>query len=295
MRQSEFKFFEVVEDTVEGIIAFVDCALFTLFHLAVVPHSFPQKWLNESNRKSFTKPFTTLAISVFVLYFSFAHIAEVELQNLYPAAFDEKPSHFRNSITLSRFFLYSIPIVIVLYWLSRLVSRLTTAADDSRANLASLSLYACSLQCVTVTIGLLCRPTFGVWSKLILLYGFIACVLIMWNALLGTRELRQIWKGCISLTYSLFSLVLIWSFVVVGFAIEIGVSPEGRKLVEEHRKQQFSEFIDSVAEATKNGSLEEGNPSYEQLRESAENLMSGEPGVGELLYEQFKEMTQNLK
>ncbi len=123
MKQSEFKFLQWVE----GVVVFVDRFITTSFYLAVRPHRFPDKWLDDSGRKSFVKPFNMTAISVFGMYLLLIAYLRLELIKSYTPSFTELPGNVSDYVDLPSLFGYAIPTIIVAFWLARLLS-----ADYSR-------------------------------------------------------------------------------------------------------------------------------------------------------------------
>lgn len=242
MTQSEFKFFQLIEDTIEGVVTFVDRFLITVFYLAFLPHRFPERWKDETGQKSFVRPFSTTAFSLFILYLGIVHVVRHGLSQEYPDTFSEMPRDYRHYFTLTRLFLYSVPIILGLYWLARLFSRLTVA-DNYRSEMASLVLYACSFQ--FLALAMVCFFPLRQFRIFFALYGFGVSTLILWRALPSKRSwIERSFAGIACICLSLIGVLSI----VVGFAIELGISAAGPMLIKEIRQNEVREIIDKVME-----------------------------------------------
>lgn len=221
MTGSEFKFFQLVEDTIEGVVTFVDRFLCTSLNLVFLPHRFPKKWLDESTRNAFVKPFTMTAISVFALYLLFVSFVRSELVKRYTPGFTDVPADLSHYMAMPRLFAYSIPTIILLYALARLLSRLTASSEASRSNLASLALYACSLQCLTLALHMFFKPVFGNLGVAVPLYGFLGSALMLRNAITDGKDSTTRRPMCSSLVYAVFSSGCPIAVLLVGVAIEL--------------------------------------------------------------------------
>lgn len=146
---SEFKLFKLIEDTIEGVIVFVDHAFKTAFVLVLFPHRFSRRWMNESNRRSFLRPFTFLALVIVALSLAAIVMARARLGPDYPLSeTGNVPTEIAQYFTLSRVFMYSIPPILLIAWLSRVLAQFLASSPEDRTDSQDLACYACTLQCL---------------------------------------------------------------------------------------------------------------------------------------------------
>ena len=220
MKESEFKFFDVVEDTIKGVVAFFDRWVTTLFYLAILPHRFPKKWSEDSDRRLFVTPLTQMAISVFAFYLLLVSYSRSALIKAIGPSFLEVPSDVGHYMTLARLFGYSVPAIILLQWVGRFFGRILAPSSALRSDLTSLALYACSFQCLVLAVDIFCRPILGKLGLVFLLYGFGVSCVILYTATSNQPGLPRIRLLLITAIHNALSIGCIVAVVLIGISAE---------------------------------------------------------------------------
>ena len=265
MAQSEFKFFQLVEDTIRGVTTFVDRYLKTVFYLVFLPHRFSGAHRGSSGeRTAFATPFPTTAMSVFLFYLAFVYRLGIELTKEYPSTFGEVTVYHSGYFTVTRFFVYSLPTIIVLNWLARLVSQVSYSRDNAKSDLASMALYASSIPCLLCAICLLLAPSL---LRLSAVCGIVVSAVVIWKAIDEHGNAKTLRRIGSAFSYSVLSFGWIITVVVVGFAAELAMSPAASDLLEEHRqKQENKALIDAIQQAIEEKAIEpESGAKLQQL------------------------------